>query len=70
MAEGIDHNRLNRVIESNEPSSQPLFKNLDAGNVEELEISEIESLCIGCEEMVNYKNVYHAECWIKKYTCM
>ena len=31
---------------------KPLFRALDASNVEELETSELESLCIQCEEKV------------------
>lgn len=35
------------------PKGQQLFKVLDASNIEELETSEIESLCVQCEENVN-----------------
>ena len=37
---------------TSETLTQPLFRPLSAANVEELETSELESLCLSCHENV------------------
>ena len=40
---------------TSETLTQPLFRPLSAANVEELEASELESLCLSCHENVRDK---------------
>ena len=36
--------------------NQPLFKDLSADNIDELETTEVESLCMSCHEQVTSSN--------------
>ena len=45
-----------RVPATSDTLTQPLFRNIDASNVEELETSELESLCLECGQNVSHCN--------------
>ena len=45
-------NVVKRSPATSDTLTQPLYRNLDASNVEELETSELESLCMNCHENV------------------
>ena len=48
-----------RVPATSDTLTQPLFRNIDASNVEELETSELESLCLECGQNVSIVFIVH-----------
>ena len=48
-----------RVPATSDTLTQPLFRNIDASNVEELETSELESLCLECGQNVSIVVIVH-----------